>query len=44
LNSYEIDGMVDRILQYRDAIKNGNEEKLWALLHEGTEQKIMIDG
>jgi prephenate dehydrogenase len=40
----EIDGMVDRILQYRDAIKNGNEEKLWALLHEGTEQKIMIDG
>lgn len=40
----EIDEIVDRILQYRDAINNGNKEKLWDLLHEGTEQKMMIDG
>lgn len=40
----EIDGVVDRLMQYRDAIKNGNEKKLWNLLHEGTERKILIDG
>ena len=40
----EIDGMIDRLAQYRDAIKNGNEKDLWELLHEGTERKVLIDG
>ena len=40
----EIDGVIDRLLQYRDAIKKGNEKKLWDLLHEGTERKTLIDG
>lgn len=39
----EIDGMVDRLLQYRDAIEKGNEKKLWNMLHEGTERKTLID-
>lgn len=40
----EIDGMIERLQQYRDAIKEGREKDLRDLLHEGTERKIMIDG
>ena len=40
----EIDGLIGRLLQYRDAIKEGNEKDLWTLLHEGTERKLLIDG
>lgn len=40
----EIDGMIERLQQYRDAINEGNEKDLWALLHEGTERKVLIDG
>ena len=40
----EIDGMIERLQQYRDAIHEGNEKDLWDLLHEGTERKVLIDG
>lgn len=40
----EIDGMIGRLQEYRDAIKEGNEKDLWKLLHEGTERKVLIDG
>ncbi|MDD3169802.1 MAG: prephenate dehydrogenase [Eubacteriales bacterium] len=40
----EIDGMIERLQQYRDAIKGGKEKDLWDLLHEGTERKVLIDG
>lgn len=40
----EIDGMIDRLQQFRDAISEGKEKDLWALLHEGTERKVLIDG
>lgn len=40
----EIDGMIGRLQEYRDAISEGNEKDLWALLHEGTERKVLIDG
>ena len=40
----EIDGMIQRLQQYRDAIKEGKEKDLWELLHEGTERKVLIDG
>ena len=40
----EIDGMIDRLQQFRDAIKDGKEKDLWALLHEGTERKVLVDG
>ncbi|HWQ77850.1 MAG TPA: prephenate dehydrogenase/arogenate dehydrogenase family protein [Anaerovoracaceae bacterium] len=40
----EIDGMIQRLQQYRDAVYDGNEKDLWDLLHEGTERKILIDG
>lgn len=40
----EIDGMIGRLRQYRDAISEGKEKDLWDLLHEGTERKILIDG
>lgn len=40
----EIDGMIERLQQYRDAIKEGKEKDLWDLLHEGTERKVLIDG
>jgi len=39
----EIDGIIERLKEYRDAIKNGNEKGLWQLLHEGTERKVFID-
>jgi prephenate dehydrogenase len=40
----EIDGMIERLQQYRDAINDGKEKDLWELLHEGTERKVLIDG
>lgn len=40
----EIDGMIERLQEYRDAIKEGKEKDLWDLLHEGTERKALIDG
>jgi prephenate dehydrogenase len=40
----EIDGMIERLQQYREAIHEGNEKDLWDLLHEGTERKVLIDG
>lgn len=41
---YEIDGMIERLLQYRDAVSEGNEKDLRDLLREGTERKVLIDG
>ena len=40
----EIDGMIERLQQYRDAISEGKEKDLWDLLREGTERKVLIDG
>ena len=40
----EIDGMIERLQQYRDAISEGREKDLWDLLHDGTERKVLIDG
>ncbi len=40
----EIDGMMERLQQYKDAIKDGREKDLWDLLREGTERKVLIDG
>lgn len=40
----EIDGMMERLKEYRDAIKENKEKDLWELLHEGTERKVLIDG
>lgn len=40
----EIDGMIERLKQYRDVIEEGKEKDLWDLLHEGTERKVLIDG
>lgn len=40
----EIDGMIERLQQYREVIHEGKEKDLWDLLHEGTERKVLIDG
>lgn len=40
----EIDGMIERLQQYRNAINDGKEKDLWELLREGTERKVLIDG
>ncbi len=40
----EIDGMIERLQQYRDAIHEGREKDLRDLLREGTERKVLIDG
>ncbi len=40
----EIDGMIERLTEYRDALRAENEKDLWDLLHEGTERKVLIDG
>ncbi|MDD2189877.1 MAG: prephenate dehydrogenase [Eubacteriales bacterium] len=40
----EIDGMIERLHEYRDAINDGKEKELCELLREGTERKIIIDG
>lgn len=39
----EIDGIIHRLEQYREAIKDENQKDLWNLLHEGTERKVFID-
>lgn len=39
----EIDGMIGRLTEYRDAIRDGKEKDLWQLLHEGTERKVFLD-
>ena len=41
---FEIDGMIERLREYREAIKGSKEKDLWDLLHEGTERKVLIDG
>lgn len=40
----EIDGMIERLGRYRDAINQEKEKDLWDLLHEGTERKVLVDG
>lgn len=40
----EIEGMIMRLQEYRDAIMEEKEKDLWDLLHEGTERKVLIDG
>jgi len=40
----EIDGMILRLQEYRDAINDGREKDLRNLLREGTERKVLIDG
>jgi prephenate dehydrogenase len=40
----EIDGLIERLGQYRDAIKSGSREELMGLLKEGRERKAALDG
>jgi len=40
----EIDGLISRLSQYRDAIKSGNREEIMRLLREGSERKMLLDG
>ncbi len=42
--SDEIDGLIQRLSLYRDAIKENRQEDLHRLLEEGTKRKIMLDG
>lgn len=39
----EIDGIISRLEAYRDAISTGDREALWALLREGTLQKLTLE-
>ncbi|WP_027400239.1 prephenate dehydrogenase [Anaerovorax odorimutans] len=39
---FEIDCIIEKLSQYRNAIKDSNEKELWNLLNEGTERKISI--
>lgn len=39
----ELDGLIERLALYRDAVRDGECEKLNALLKEGRETKTMID-
>jgi prephenate dehydrogenase len=39
----EIDGLIERLGYYRDAIADGDEKSLRALLKAGTERKIALD-
>lgn len=39
----EVQGMIDRMTEYRDALADGDEEKLRQLLREGREMKEMLD-
>jgi len=41
--SVEIEGLVERLNDYNEAIKNGDEERLTALLREGREAKTSLD-
>lgn len=40
---HEVQGMIDRLCEYRDALQAGDEEKLKKLLREGREMKEMLD-
>ena len=39
----EVQGMIDRMVEYRDALTDGDEERLMTLLREGREMKEMLD-
>ena len=39
----EIQGMINRMVEYRDALMDGDEETLLSLLKEGREMKEMLD-
>ena len=40
---HEVQGMIDRMTEYRDALIDGNEKRLHQLLKEGREMKEMLD-
>ncbi|HPO04523.1 MAG TPA: prephenate dehydrogenase/arogenate dehydrogenase family protein [Bacillota bacterium] len=40
----EIDGLIQRLELYKNAIQNGRHQELHKLLDEGTKRKIMLDG
>ncbi len=40
---HEVQGMIDRMIEYRDALVDGDEQKLRQLLREGREMKEMLD-
>ena len=39
----ELNGLIDRLTQYRDAIQQNDFEKLRQLLHEGSQRKAEVD-
>ena len=39
----ELNGLIDRLTQYRDAIQQNDYEKLRQLLHEGSQRKAEVD-
>ena len=39
----ELNGLIDRLAQYRDAIQQNDYEKLRQLLHEGSQRKAEVD-
>ena len=41
---FELDGLLDRITAYRNAIENDDAEELTRLLEEGRKRKIEVDG
>ena len=40
----ELNGLIDRLTQYRDAIENQDEKLLWQLLEDGRRIKGEVDG
>lgn len=40
----EIDGLIQRLTSYRDAIINESKEELHKLLDEGSKRKVLVDG
>lgn len=40
----EIDGLIRRLILYRDAIINESKEELHKLLDEGSKRKVLVDG
>lgn len=42
--TYELDVLIDNLTKYKEAIEQGNEEKLIALLDEGRRLKKEVDG
>ena len=41
---YELDFYIESLCQYRDAIRNANEDTLISLLDEGRKRKEEVDG